>query len=100
MLRCRHRVGGVGERDVPAGRRTEDQPLDRLEARGPLRRTPDPADRRNRVVALTDAGRDLLGECRACVRALEEELLGPGERDVLIPALERLTTPGQGRASG
>ncbi len=49
--------------------------LDGLEARGLLRRTPDPDDRRNRVVALTGAGRSLLAECRAAVRAMEDELL-------------------------
>src|ERR671930_1240732 len=39
--------------------------LDRLEARGLLRRAPDPDDRRNRIVSLTDDGRELLAACRA-----------------------------------
>src|SRR2546423_4063485 len=47
--------------------------LDRLEARGLLRRTPDPADRRNRVVALTATGRELLSSCRTAIRAMEAE---------------------------
>jgi DNA-binding MarR family transcriptional regulator len=67
--------------------------LDRLEARGLLRRTPDPADRRNRVVALTVGGRDLVRSCRAGVRAVEAELLSeldPAERTVFVGALERL----------
>lgn len=67
--------------------------LDRLEVRGLVRRTPDPGDRRNRIVALTDAGRDLLAECRASVRALETTLLAdvtPDERATLIDVLERL----------
>ena len=67
--------------------------LDRLEARGMLRRTPDPADRRNRVVALTDPGRELVASCRAGVRLVEAELLSaldPGERAAFVAALDRL----------
>ena len=69
--------------------------LDRLEARGLLRRTPDPDDRRNRVVALTESGRSLLKQCRASIRALEDDLLGdltPGQRRTLLATLERLVT--------
>lgn len=68
--------------------------LDRLESRGLLRRDPDPADRRNRVVTLTAAGRDLLVACRASIRVLEEELLAelePAEREMLRSTLSRLT---------
>lgn len=67
--------------------------LDRLEARGLLRRTPDPADRRNRVVALTAAGRELVAACRAGIREMEAEFLAdldPGERRMFIEALDRL----------
>jgi DNA-binding MarR family transcriptional regulator len=49
--------------------------LDRLEARGLLRRTPDPDDRRNRIVALTPEGRALVMRCRDGIRAMEDELL-------------------------
>ncbi len=49
--------------------------LDRLEARGLLHRTPDPDDRRNRIVTLTDAGRTLLAECRRDIRTMESDLL-------------------------
>ena len=49
--------------------------LDRLAARGLVLRTPDPHDRRNRVVSLTEAGRSVLTGCRASVRALEDRLL-------------------------
>lgn len=67
--------------------------LDRLEARGLLRRTPDPADRRNRIVALTTAGRDLVASCRAGIRAMEAELLAdlePDERATFVAVLDRL----------
>lgn len=67
--------------------------LDRLEARGLLRRTPDPADRRNRIVALTAAGRDLVASCRAGIRAMEAELLAdlePDERATFVAVLDRL----------
>ncbi|GAA1173447.1 MarR family winged helix-turn-helix transcriptional regulator [Pseudonocardia alaniniphila] len=67
--------------------------LDRLEARGLLRRTPDPADRRNRIVALTDDGRDLVRSCRAGIRGVEAELLAaidPTERAVFVAVLDRL----------
>jgi len=49
--------------------------LDRLESRGLLHRTPDPDDRRNRIVTLTDAGSTLLADCRRDIRAMETDLL-------------------------
>lgn len=67
--------------------------LDRLEARGLLLRTPDPDDRRNKVIALTDAGRSLLAACRVSIRALEDDLLAdltPGQRKTFLATLERL----------
>lgn len=65
--------------------------LDRLEARGLLDRTPDPADRRNRIVALTASGQEVLAECRAAVAAMEDELLAglaPDDAATLRRALE------------
>lgn len=65
--------------------------LDRLESRGLLDRTPDPADRRNRIVALTASGQEVLRDCRAAVAAMEDELLSaldPEEAAALRRALE------------
>lgn len=67
--------------------------LDGLEERGLVTRSPDPADRRNKVVALTGPGRDLVRSCRARIRAMEKELLSPlatDERAALERALVRL----------
>lgn len=67
--------------------------LDRLEARDLVRRTPDPHDRRNKVVALTPAGRRLLDRCRAEIRSMEDELLAglsAADRTAFERALTRL----------
>ena len=59
--------------------------LDALEARGLLARTPDPADRRNKIVSLTGPGRALRKAVSTAIRAAEEELLQP------LDAAERRT---------
>ncbi len=67
--------------------------LDRLEHRGLVHRQPDPSDRRNRIVGLTESGRALLGSCRQAIRAMEAELLDilePSERAIFLTALEKL----------
>jgi DNA-binding MarR family transcriptional regulator len=67
--------------------------LDRLEQRGLVTRTPDPADRRNRIVSLTAGGRQVLRQCRAAIGAMEEELLAglpPAERKAFERALVKL----------
>lgn len=67
--------------------------LDRLEARGLLHRTPDPDDRRNRIVTLTEAGTTLLADCRRDIRAMEVHLLGTLsalDRTAFIRALSEL----------
>jgi len=67
--------------------------LDRLESRGLLHRTPAPDDRRNRIVALTDAGRTLLADCRRDIRAMETDLLSTlsePDRTAFVRALSRL----------
>jgi DNA-binding MarR family transcriptional regulator len=49
--------------------------LDELEDDGLVRRTVDPADRRARIVTLTEAGEARYGAARADIRAMEDELL-------------------------
>ena len=69
--------------------------LDRLEQRGLVTRTPDPADRRNRIVSLTADGRQVLRQCRAAIGAMEEELLSglpPAERAAIERALVKLVS--------
>lgn len=67
--------------------------LDRLEARSAVRRDVDPADRRNRIVRLTDPGRQLLVACQQDIRSAEAVLLSdidPGERHIFIRLLDTL----------
>lgn len=64
--------------------------LDRLQEAGLIDRQPDPRDRRNRVVSLTEDGRLVLSQCRAEVQVMEAELLaplGPGQGEVFLEAL-------------
>ncbi|HJQ05309.1 MAG TPA: MarR family transcriptional regulator [Nocardioides sp.] len=71
--------------------------LDGLEERGLVTRSPDPADRRNKVVSLTTAGRRLVSSCRTAIRAMEKDLLAglpASERTALERSLLRLTTDG------
>ena len=82
--------------------------LDRLEQQQLITRVPDPADRRNRVIALSDRGRTKLKECRRAIHALETELLSglaPADRTSLLQALQTLdaaqpTDSPPGSASG
>jgi DNA-binding MarR family transcriptional regulator len=56
-------------------------------------RAPDPADRRNKTVELTAAGRALRAAAARAIGVAEEELLGPldaAERRAFRDLLERL----------
>jgi DNA-binding MarR family transcriptional regulator len=64
-----------------------------LERAGLVARSEDPADRRNRILRLSPAGRELLDELLPMVEAREAELLAtlaPAERRALDAALDRL----------
>jgi DNA-binding MarR family transcriptional regulator len=67
--------------------------LNELERDGFVSRSPDAADRRRNVVAITDAGRARLAELEEHVTAVQEELLAPlaaDERAQLVALLTRL----------
>ena len=67
--------------------------LDALEARGLVTRAPDPADRRNKTVALTAPGRALRAAVAGAIGVAEEELLGAldtAERRAFRRMLRRL----------
>lgn len=67
--------------------------LDRLERAGLVERLPDPADRRGRLVALTDRGRELVDAAVVDHLENEERLLGAlstSERTVLSELLRKL----------
>jgi hypothetical protein len=67
--------------------------LDRLEAMGLVERQPDLTDRRGRLVALTDRGRELVDTAVTDHLENEERLLGAldaGEREQLAGLLRKL----------
>ncbi|MET9022642.1 MarR family transcriptional regulator [Actinopolymorpha sp. NPDC004070] len=68
--------------------------LDELQAAGLISRTPDPNDRRARLLEITDEGRRVRRAARAEIRAAEERLLSaltPAERTTFVRALEKLS---------
>ncbi len=69
--------------------------VDDLEARGYVRRVPDPSDARAKLVRLTARGRRAAAECRRAVQSLDQRtkrLLGDRSYDSLLEALERIVT--------
>jgi DNA-binding MarR family transcriptional regulator len=77
--------------------------IDELSERGLIRRTPDPADRRARCIALTDRGAELLAATRTRIRAMECDLLGSfteREQAILREILAHLATSTEQFARG
>jgi DNA-binding MarR family transcriptional regulator len=67
--------------------------LDDLELDGLITRTPDPTDRRARVIALTEDGRARHAAARGAIRSMEDEFLAdlkPAERTRLRKTLATL----------
>lgn len=74
--------------------------LDELESQGLIQRERDPADRRARIVRLTQAGRRRCEAARRDVRAMEDEMLEgltSAEQRILRDTLTRLARPWGGR---
>lgn len=70
--------------------------VDDLEGRGYVRRVPDPADARAKLVRLTASGRRAAAECRRAIQGLEQRTrrqLGDRSYDALREALEVLSEP-------
>ena len=68
--------------------------LDELQAQGFIERRPDPDDRRARLLALTDAGRDVKDVVQAAIQRGEERWLGTlsrADRAAFLRVLEQLT---------
>lgn len=69
--------------------------VDRLEEAGWIERRSDPADRRARILHLTDKSRGIVTRLTANVEALFEEMLDgfdPGERVMFANLLDRIAT--------
>jgi DNA-binding MarR family transcriptional regulator len=69
--------------------------LDDLQQRGLIERSPDPSDRRSRLLSLTAAGRQLHRAARSGIRAYERRLLdrlSPAQRSGLLGALAALSS--------
>jgi DNA-binding MarR family transcriptional regulator len=67
---------------------------DRLEDAGWIERQSDPADRRARILHLTDKSRNIVTRLRASVEALFDDMLGgfdAAERAAFAQALERIS---------
>ena len=69
--------------------------IDRLCKKGLISRNISPTDRRARVIALTEAGHNLLAQAGPQVAALQADILAPlsqGEQAHLLRLLEKITS--------
>jgi DNA-binding MarR family transcriptional regulator len=67
--------------------------ITRLEARGWVRREPDAADRRRKLLSVTPAGTEVAQQTRRAVARVQQRILEPlagAERDQLLALLSRL----------
>jgi DNA-binding MarR family transcriptional regulator len=99
----------VGELAVRAGvrKQTMAEAVEQLERAGYVERRPNPADRRSRLVFLTERGRHLRPAAAAAGREVEArwgELVGDDKldalREILVDLLARLDDPASGRRRG
>jgi DNA-binding MarR family transcriptional regulator len=70
--------------------------VDELEAAGHVLRSPDPTDRRRKIVSITGPGGTALDELDELVRAADEDLLAPlseADRRTLADLLTRILPP-------
>ena len=68
--------------------------LDELQEHGYIERTPDPDDRRARLLAITESGRSIKDAVQVAIQHGEEHWLGQlsaSDRDVFLRALRQLT---------
>lgn len=68
--------------------------LDELQQRGLIRRDPDPADRRARLIALTPTGRDARDRTQREIQAAEEHMLSQlpaADRKAFLRSLQTLS---------
>ncbi|WP_293859613.1 MarR family winged helix-turn-helix transcriptional regulator [uncultured Alsobacter sp.] len=73
--------------------------LERIEAKGWIRRTPSETDRRARILTLTAAGETLLRDVEPSVQRVQQRLLEPfskKEQATVLALLERLARMGEG----
>ena len=70
--------------------------VDRLEEQSMVERTPNPADRRVKLIALTDVGRKVAAEIRAVMTTPPAELrkLSKADRAALADLLAKVVPPG------
>lgn len=79
---------------VAYDRATMGKVIDKLEARALLNRAPSPADRRAKLLTLTEAGHDLYQRALPHVEAIQPAMLGglePSERTLFLSLLDKAT---------